>query len=116
MLVGWVVGTAGWGGRVAVRAAEAVTDADALGTVAVAATLAGGGVIVAAVVAASAFSLAATGSADSAVGSASRPGSFSPAFVNAIIPPLSLGSVRLDLAFLVLILVVYFLQSVVARL
>ena len=33
-----------------------------------------------------------------------------------IIPPLSLGAVRLDLAFLVLILAVGFLESVVARL
>jgi YggT family protein len=37
-------------------------------------------------------------------------------FLRRFIPPLSLGSVRLDLAFLVLILVVGFLQSVVARL
>jgi YggT family protein len=33
-----------------------------------------------------------------------------------IIPPLSLGSVRLDLAFLVLILAVGFLETLVARL
>jgi hypothetical protein len=33
-----------------------------------------------------------------------------------MIPPLSLGSVRLDLAFLVLILAVGFLETIVARL
>ena len=37
-------------------------------------------------------------------------------FLRRLIPPLSLGSVRLDLAFLVLILAVGFLQSMVSRL
>ena len=37
-------------------------------------------------------------------------------FLRRLIPPLSLGSVRLDMAFLVLILAVGLLQSVVARL
>jgi len=37
-------------------------------------------------------------------------------FLRRLIPPLSLGSVRLDLAFLVLILAVGFLQSIVSRL
>jgi YggT family protein len=37
-------------------------------------------------------------------------------FLRRLIPPLSLGSVRLDMAFLVLILGVGFLQSIVARL
>jgi len=37
-------------------------------------------------------------------------------FLRRLIPPLSLGSVRLDMAFLVLILAVGFLQSIVARL
>jgi YggT family protein len=37
-------------------------------------------------------------------------------FLRRLIPPLSLGSVRLDMAFLVLILVVYLLQSLVASL
>jgi len=37
-------------------------------------------------------------------------------FLRRLIPPLSLGSVRLDLAFLVLILAVCFLQSIVSRL
>jgi YggT family protein len=37
-------------------------------------------------------------------------------FLRRLIPPLSLGSVRLDMAFLVLILAVGFLQSVVSRL
>jgi YggT family protein len=36
-------------------------------------------------------------------------------FLRRLIPPLSLGSVRLDMAFLVLILAVGFLQSWVAR-
>jgi YggT family protein len=37
-------------------------------------------------------------------------------FLRRLIPPLSLGSVRLDMAFLVLIMVVYLLQSLVASL
>ena len=37
-------------------------------------------------------------------------------FLRRLIPPLALGSVRLDLAFLVLILAVGFLQSMVSRL
>jgi YggT family protein len=37
-------------------------------------------------------------------------------FLRRLIPPLSLGSVRLDMAFLVLILAVGLLQSLVARL
>jgi YggT family protein len=37
-------------------------------------------------------------------------------FLRRLIPPLSLGSVRLDMAFLVLILAVGFLRSVVSRL
>jgi YggT family protein len=36
-------------------------------------------------------------------------------FLRRLIPPLSLGSVRLDMAFLVLILAVGFLQSVVSH-
>ena len=36
-------------------------------------------------------------------------------FLRRLIPPLSLGAVRLDMAFLVLILAVGFLQSLVAR-
>jgi YggT family protein len=37
-------------------------------------------------------------------------------FLRRLIPPLSLGSVRLDIAFLVLIVAVGFLQSLVSRL
>ena len=37
-------------------------------------------------------------------------------FLRRLIPPLSWGSIRLDMAFLVLILVVYLLQSLVASL
>jgi len=37
-------------------------------------------------------------------------------FLRRLIPPLSLGSVRLDMAFLVLLVMVYVLQSLVAQL
>ncbi|HEY5247266.1 MAG TPA: YggT family protein [Dermatophilaceae bacterium] len=37
-------------------------------------------------------------------------------FLRRLVPPLSLGSVRLDMAFLVLLLILYVLQYLVARL